>query len=164
MLRQQQEKGHVTGLSGAANGGDILFLEACRELGIPFRLLLALPARQFVEKSVASAAGDWVQRFEVLAHQSAPAVLAQSKALPRWLGARPDYNFWARNNLWMISSALALQPKHFILAALWDGGKGDGPGGTENMVLQAQRFGAELVHLNTRQLFQIGDVTRTAKP
>ena len=164
MLRQQEEQGHVTGLSGAANGGDILFLEACRQLGSEFRLLLALPAAQFVEKSVATAKGNWVDRFESLAHESEPVILASSKVMPQWLSTKPNYNFWARNNLWMISSALALGPKHFILAALWDGSKGDGPGGTENMVLQAQRFGAELIHLDTRKLFRIGGVTHSAKP
>jgi hypothetical protein len=164
MLRQQQAQGNVSGMSGAANGGDILFLEACRQLAIPFRMLLALPESQFVAKSVAGAPGNWVERFKSLAHESQPAVLAETKTLPAWLTAKENYNFWARNNLWMISCALAAKPRHFVLAALWDGSAGDGPGGTENMVVQAQRFGAQFIHLDTRKLFETDPAIRTAEP
>jgi hypothetical protein len=164
LLRRQLQKGSVTGMGGAANGGDILFLESCRELGIPFYMLLALPSSQFISKSVATPQGDWVARFESLARDSEPVVLAQSKTMPEWLAAKQDYNFWARNNLWMISFALALNPEHFLLAALWDGGTGDGPGGTENMVRTARQHGAHLIHLDTRELFRLNSAIRSAKP
>jgi hypothetical protein len=104
-----------------------------------------------------------VRRFQSLARESPPRVLAESKVLPQWLAGRSNYNIWARNNLWMISAALALEPRHFLLAALWDGRRGDGEGGTENMVRVAQRQGAEFIHLDTRQLFR-GAAIRSAKP
>lgn len=153
LLTNQQRQGHVNGLAGGANGGDILFLEACRELGIPFEMLLVLPEAQFIEESVA-APGNWVERFQVLAREVQPRILAQSKDLPHWLADKGDYSIWARNNLWMIATALSASPRHFILAALWNGGTGDGPGGTEHMVQVAQQHGAEFIHLDTRQLFK----------
>jgi hypothetical protein len=164
MLSHEQEQGHVTGMAGGANGGDILFLESCRELGIPFRMLLALPEDQFIAKSVAGPAGNWVERFHSLAKEASPGVLAKSKELPAWLEAKSDYNIWARNNLWMISSALALEPSHFVLAALWDGQLGDGAGGTENMVQVAQQHGAVFIHLDTRELFRSSGAIRSARP
>jgi hypothetical protein len=143
-------------ISGGANGGDILFQEHCREAGIPTHMLLALPPEQFIAASV----GDWVERFQRLLKQAPPAVLATSKTLPAWLAAKPGYDIWQRNNLWLIASALALNPGHFTLIALWDGQGGDGTGGTQHMVQVAQQHGARFIHLNTRQLF----FTRSAKP
>jgi hypothetical protein len=153
LLKDQQALGVVTGVAGGANGGDILFLESCHELGIPFHMQLALPEDQFIEASVDAPAGKWVERFRVLAQASTPRVLAQNQDLPAWLADKPDYNFWERNNLWLISTALALAPKKFILVALWDGERGDGAGGTEHMVRVAQQQGAEFIHLDTRKLF-----------
>jgi hypothetical protein len=47
--RLDQIKGSApSGLSGAASGGDILFLEICKELGIPTHLHLALPRDAFL--------------------------------------------------------------------------------------------------------------------
>jgi hypothetical protein len=151
-----EQVGPTVCLSGGANGGDILFQECCREAGIPTEMLLALPPEQFITASV----GDWVERFERLMDQAPPAVLATSKTLPAWLAAKPGYDIWQRNNLWLIASALARQPLHFVLIALWDGKGGDGPGGTQHMVEVAQQHGAEFIHLNTRELF----FTRSARP
>ena len=61
----------------------------------------------------------------------------------------------------MIAFALALSPQNFTLVALWDGAKGDGPGGTDHMVQVAQQKGATFIHLDTRELFAGTGVTRT---
>jgi len=149
VLAAESGKGPITGFSGGANGGDILFLEVCRELGIAFEILLALPEAEFIRKSVEPASADWVARFHALAAVSKPHVMP----------ATSKENLWARNNLWMIESALALKPEEFVLLALWDGETGDGPGGTEDMVTTARQRGARFIHLDTRKLF-----IRTAKP
>jgi tetratricopeptide (TPR) repeat protein len=44
--------GSIVGIAGGANGGDILFLEVCEDLGIKTEMLLALPENQFIEASV----------------------------------------------------------------------------------------------------------------
>ena len=143
VLENEKAKGPVLGIAGAANGGDILFLEACRQLDIPFEILLALPEAEFVDESVKASTGNWVKRFHALASLSKPIVMANQK----------KEGLWARNNQWMIQSALAHAPKELILLALWDGKTGDGPGGTEDMVNSAQKHGARFIHLDTSKLF-----------
>lgn len=143
VLEEQRTRGPVLGMAGAANGGDILFLEACRELGIPFEILLALPEAEFIEASVKASSGDWVERFRALASVSKPLVMANQS----------EEGLWARNTEWLIQSALAHSPKELILLALWDGKTGDGPGGTEDMVNSAQKQGARFIHLDTGKLF-----------
>ena len=45
--------------------------------------------------------------------------------------------------------------KRVVLLALWDGAKGDGPGGTEDMVAQARARGARVVPLDASALREI---------
>jgi hypothetical protein len=145
--------GAMLAVAGGANGGDILFLEVCREMGVPIRMLLALPPDQFIPASVETESGGaWVERFKVLLEAGGGPVLAQDKTLPKWLAEKPGYDFWQRNNMWLIAYALARAPKHFVVAALWDGEEGDGPGGTGNMVATAQKNGAEFVWLDSQRI------------
>jgi hypothetical protein len=150
--------GLMTGIAGAANGGDILFLEVCDELGIPTKVMLALPENQFVEASVDNEDKNWLRRFhaQLEKHPDAP-VLTQSPELPKWLQLKRGYDVWQRNNLWLLSEALCLAPRNLTLIALWDGESGDGPGGTEHMVSLAKDRGARLVRLNTKQLFGLNN-------
>ena len=64
-------------------------------------------------------------------------------------------NIWQRSNLWILSNALdkAGRGSHLTLLALWNGKKGDGAGGTEDMVEQARKRGARTVILPTAKLF-----------
>ncbi len=146
--------GSMLGISGGANGGDILFLEVCEELGIPTEMMLALPEEQFIEASVDADDKSWVRRFHAQTekHPDVP-VLAESPVLPKWLQFKSNYDVWQRNNLWLVSEALCRAPEHLTLIALWDGASGDGPGGTEHMVSLAREGGARVIHLDTRKLF-----------
>jgi len=148
--------GVALGIAGGASGGDILFHEICAELGIQTQLFLALPKNQFIKASVAPAQGDWVQRFDKLAETLPVRVLAESKELPAWLAEKKDYTIWQRNNLWMLHNALAQGGKNVTLIALWNGQKGDGPGGTGDLVERAQERDALPVILDTRKLFGVG--------
>jgi hypothetical protein len=49
-----------------------------------------------------------------------------------------------------------LGDKHTTLLALWDGQSGDGPGGTKDMVEQAERFGARVIIIDTKRDFGLG--------
>lgn len=148
-------------IAGGASGGDILFQEVCAELGIPTRLYLALPREDYIVESVQSGGPQWVERFSRIYNKKKEAKemreLATSQDLPAWLAGRADqYSIWQRNNLWMLHNALAEQEQEVTLIALWDGkGQGDGPGGTSDLVQQAQRRGAKFVHLPTNELFGI---------
>ena len=98
--------GSMLGVAGGANGGDILFLEVCKELAIPTEMLLALPEDQFITASVASDDKNWVRRFHLLlaSHRDVP-VLCESEQLPSWLQFKKSYDIWQRNNLWLLSGA-----------------------------------------------------------
>jgi hypothetical protein len=148
--------GSILGIAGGANGGDILFLEVCDELGIDTKMLLALPENQFIEASVDNEDKSWLRRFhaQLKKHPSTP-VLAGSPELPNWLHFKRGYDIWQRNNLWLLSEALSLRARNLTVIALWDGEGGDGPGDTENIVNLARWQGARIVRLDTKMLFDL---------
>ena len=149
---QDLENGQIVGIAGGACGGDILFHEVCAELGIPTRQFLALPREAFCRESVQHAGPGWVERFNRLCERVTPRILGETRDLPKWLRSRPDYGIWQRNNLWMLFNALSLDAKSLTLIALWDQGKADGPGGTEDLVFQVQSRGHKLVRLVAEEL------------
>jgi len=145
--------GPVVAMASAASGGDIIFHEVARELGLERRLLLPLPADLFRNDSVSPAGPEWERRFDVLMREfPSPPFLARTDELPSWLGPRAAYNTWQRANLWMIYEALAVNAQHLTLLALWDGTTGDGPGGTEHMIRLAKQQGASAVIIRTQEL------------
>ncbi|MFZ5509355.1 MAG: tetratricopeptide repeat-containing protein [Pseudomonadota bacterium] len=146
------EAGRIVGIAGGASGGDILFHEVCAELGIDTRLYLALPPPLFCARSVQHAGPDWVERYQRLCERVPPRVLAEREELPRWLAPKKDYGIWQRNNLWMLFNALALDAPALTLIALWDQGRADGPGGTEDLVAQVTMRGLKYVRLPAEEL------------
>jgi hypothetical protein len=157
-VAQEKEltSGSILGIAGGANGGDILFLEVCDDLGIKTEMLLALPENQFIEASVDNENKSWLRRFhaQVERHPNTP-VLGDSAELPKWLQFKRGYDIWQRNNLWLLSEALCLVPKNLTVIGLWDGEAGDGPGGTEHMVSLARDRGARFIRLDTTKLFDL---------
>jgi hypothetical protein len=151
---KQRAGGRLFGISGGASGGDILFHEACEQLGIPSQMYLVLPKTDYIKSSVADSGPDWVARFNRLYDRLKPKVLSDSEHLPRWLRAKKDYNIWQRSNLWMLHNALFISRDHLTLIALWNGTAGDGPGGTADMVKRAQDRGAAFIHLDTSKLLE----------
>ncbi|HXO41618.1 MAG TPA: tetratricopeptide repeat-containing protein [Thermoanaerobaculia bacterium] len=150
---QGRPEGVALGIAGAASGGDILFHEVCGDLGIPSRVLLALPKSQFIMESVAPARGDWGERFDRLTASLPVRVLADSKELPSWLAEKRGYSIWQRSNLWMLHNALVEGGENVSLIALWNGKEGDGPGGTGDLVMRARDVGASVIVLNSDSLF-----------
>ena len=73
-----------------------------------------------------------------------------------WLRRKKEYDIWRRNNLWMLFNALALNAKTLTLIALWDQGKADGPGGTEDLVRQVGSRGYKVVRLPAERLKTLG--------
>ena len=135
---------HFHGISSGANGGDILFLEACRDLGIPTDIYLALPAKEFEELSVADAGGNWAERFKALLEARPVHVLHEETS--------STLNIWQRTNLWMLDSVLTNEGSRGTVIVLWDGNVEDGPGGTNDMVKHARAVGADVIHLNAAKL------------
>ena len=63
-----------------------------------------------------------------------------------------DYSVWERNNRWTLHNALAHGAAHATLLVLWNGERGDGPGGTADMVETARERGARTVILDAKRL------------
>ena len=140
------------GITGGACGGDILFHEVCKELGIPTELYLALPREEFIRSSVAFGGPSWIDRFNTLYATLPHYTLCDTPELPRWLEKKKDYTIWTRNNLWELHNALVYGGMHLSVIALWDGKGGDGPGGTEHMVVEAKSKGAKTLVIDTHTL------------
>ena len=66
LRRLKREFGaNIIGLSSAARGGDIIFLEACAKLALAGFVVLPFSREQFAEASVAGVpSGDWLSRYD----------------------------------------------------------------------------------------------------
>ena len=139
-------------LTQGAAGGDLLFAEACMARGVRVQLLLPLPEAEFIEQSVDGSDGDedWRARYADLRARlvDAPRVLSQGS------GAQPANggNAFERCNLWLLSSALAYGIDKLRFICLWDGGGGDGPGGTAHMYREVLRRTGRVAWIDTRRL------------
>jgi hypothetical protein len=145
----------VVGYGGGASGGDILFHEVCRELGIRTVLLLASSRDTFVRASVADAGPSWIFRFDRLAETLETRYLVDAQTgleLPPWLRAVPDYSIWDRSNLWLLHAALGHGGRKVVVIALWNREGGDGPGGTADLIERATSRGAAVEILDGKAL------------
>ncbi len=148
-----ETKGPILGISGGASGGDILFHEVCEELGIPSKMYLVIPKNDYIKASVADSGPDWIKRFKRLCEREPPIILCESSEMPRWLKSKRGYSIWARSNMWMLYDALVISDENLTLISLYDGGPGDGPGGTKDMFIRAKDRGATLEPINYQRLF-----------
>ena len=169
LIQQELEEGDgapsTVGIAGAASGGDILFHEVCKELGVASEVFLALPENLYQVESVAPAGPKWVNRFRALCKTNLGRQLAQP-SVPPWLTEKRDYSIWRRSNLWILHHALARAGGNKVtLIALWDGqANGDGPGGTSDMVARAEARGAKKLHIDTIELFGLPRPPKTPPP
>jgi len=135
-------------ISGAARGGDILFLESCRAKSIPYLICLPFSLDRFRQTSVEGSGGDWVDRFDRLCRATPNEDFRIMPELPN-----ESESVYARYNHWMIQLATQ-QGRNLHLIALWDGRKGDGPGGTADLVAQVRKSRGEVFHIDTRPLLK----------
>jgi hypothetical protein len=157
ILAEQEATGGISyGIAGGAHGGDILFHEVCAELGIKTELWLALPPEKYVTVAVQNYVGigtnKLVERFRQLQRQLTLRCMADGMELPRWLRAKPGYDFWQRHTLWMVYNALRIGAENLTLIALWDGEEACGTG---DFVRRVQERGGKIVPLPTKQLFNL---------
>ncbi|WP_300449723.1 TRAFs-binding domain-containing protein [Accumulibacter sp.] len=144
-------------LAQAASGGDLLFLEACRARGIRLQLLLPFDEPEFIERSIlpASNGEQWRQRYFALT-----AALAEApRIMPSELGPLPksargeEANAFERCNRWLLYTALAWGVHKVRFVCLWNGGGGDGPGGTAHMYNEVKRRTGRVSWIDTRTLW-----------
>jgi hypothetical protein len=135
---------------GAA-GGDLLFAEASLARGVPLRLLLPLREGEFVAASLLPVedGAAWQARFRAVV---ARLDHAPSEA-PQELGAlAAGEDPFVRGNLWLLASARAAGAERLCCICLWDGGGGDGPGGTRHLVETVRDAGGTVLRIDTRTL------------
>lgn len=144
-------------LAQAASGGDLLFLEACQARGVRLQLLLPFEEPEFIERSILAASNgeQWRQRY--FAVTAAPEVTR--RIMPDELGPLPKSrrgepaNAFERCNLWLLYTALAWGVHKVRFVCLWNGGGGDGPGGTAHMYNEVKRRTGRVTWLDTRTLW-----------
>ncbi|HET9270939.1 MAG TPA: tetratricopeptide repeat-containing protein [Vicinamibacterales bacterium] len=157
LKKELQEGENVFGIAGGACGSDILFHEVCEAMGVPTKLYLALPVRQFQVASVQRGGPDWVDRYQKLCERLPAHVLQDTEALPDWLADKRGYDIWQRNNEWMLFHALATNARRLTLIALYNPDRdADGPGGTAHLVGLAKRWGFKSIELDARKLLGSG--------
>jgi hypothetical protein len=123
-------------VSGGARGADIIAAEQALSLGAEVWLLIALPDEEFVPLSVELEGTDWHDRYAAL-RRRCPTRFQRDE-----LGAAPSAEeAFERNNDWMLDVAQSAAPRLRALA-VWDGARGDGPGGTWDFVQRARTMGA----------------------
>jgi tetratricopeptide (TPR) repeat protein len=136
-------------ITSAACGGDLLFVEACLARGIHVEMRIPFDEPTFVQNSVAFAGQAWQQRFSAAKNNP----LTKLVVMPERLGPLPDkLNAYMRNNRWMVYAALAYGPEKVRFVSLWDGKKGDGAGGTEDMVSTVRKYSGEAHILDAAEI------------
>jgi tetratricopeptide (TPR) repeat protein len=118
--------------SQAAAGGDLLFIDACQNRGVRCRVLLPLIEPEFIERSILPSAGgeNWRDRFYAMRSK----LMEPIRIMPDELGPLPKgVDPFERCNLWLLYSALACGIDKVRFVTLWNGGGGDGPGGTAHV-------------------------------
>lgn len=145
LILQQKEKFQSSkGIASGACGSDILFHEACLQMNIPAEIYLAYPEEEFKSGSVSFADDKWNERFDKLTSTLPVHVLTKNK--------NTDMNVYEQTNEWMLHNALESGGDNMTLIAVWDGGGGDGKGGTAHMVKIAREKGAEVKIIDVKKL------------
>lgn len=137
--------------SGAC-GGDLIFAEAALALKLHVQVHIPFEIPTFLQNSVSFAGDNWQERFYQV-KQNPNTVLF---IMPDELGPSPgNVSPYERNNLWQLYSALSwgAEKTHFI--CLWDGKRGDGPGGTKHMLDAVKERSGQVYRLDTRILFNM---------
>jgi hypothetical protein len=142
-----RSKSSVKGFASLARGGDILFHEICRSFGFGTVIVLPFSADQFLKTSVeGTEGGEWPERFRKLWNET-PLARRYDLGLPQ-----SDEAYAICNERVL---ELARQEGAVQLIALWDGGGGDGPGGTADLIERAKwSSGQEPDIIDPKDLFK----------
>lgn len=135
-------------LTQGASGGDLIFAEACQARGVKLQLLQPFPEAEFIERSVAPAAGDWRSRYYAAKAKFTEPI----RCMPEELGPS-DRDPFERCNLWLLHTALAFGPENVRFVCLWNGDGGDGPGGTLHMLKEVKKRMGQVIWLDTRTIW-----------
>ncbi len=97
VLREWRDnlKGTCVGRASAAAGADLLFLDACRELGIPFGIVMPFPEDRFSD-DFADRPADWALAKELMAEAGSIEIVPGNEVAPAayHLAAREILDTW----------------------------------------------------------------------
>jgi len=139
-------------LTQGACGGDLLFTEACLKRGVKVNWLQPFHEAEFIRNSVVCCAEEWRKRYfdtksgRENSIRSAPDALGEMPT-----GAREGYPY-ERCNLWLLYTALSYGIDKVRFICLWNGGGGDGPGGTAHMYNEVKQRTGQVTWIDTRTL------------
>lgn len=135
-------------LTQGANGGDILFAEACLIRGVKLILLQPYDEPTFIQKSVITGGTRWKDRYlNIKPH-------VHIKSAPAELGALSEnVDPYERCNLWLLDTALAYGVDKVRFICLWNGAGSNELGGTAHMVNEVKARKGHVHWLDTRKLW-----------
>lgn len=118
--------------SGAACGSDILFLEEMIRQGGETNVVLPVPVEEFLKASVDIVPGaDWSDRFRKVLEGASRVIVASRHHISESAIAL-EYSNMMQNGLALLrAEVLDTEVRPLVV---WDGGIGDGPGGTAAQV------------------------------
>ena len=137
-------------LSQAAPGGDLLFLEACQQRGVRCHVLLPLGEPDFIDHSLTKSTGGdaWRRRYLAIKPR-----LNSLRVMPDELGPLPrGVDAFERCNLWLLYTTLSWGVAKARFICLWNGGSGDGPGGTDHLYRAMKSRTSHVTWIDTRTL------------
>jgi hypothetical protein len=134
-------------ICGGACGGDLLFAEAALARSARLELYIPFDESTFLEKSVDFAGDNWRARYFAAKARATLHVLPFERG-PTRAGEDP----YERNNRWMLEAASRFGPDKVHFVCLWNGERGDGPGGAQHMMEEVQKAGGRAHWLDTRKL------------
>jgi hypothetical protein len=122
--------GLAYGVTSVATGGDLLFAETCLELNLPIRIFLPMPKEQFHADFDDD---SWARAERVMEKALSVEVVGA--------GEEPPQRYY--------ECGIETVQQSQLLIALWDGGPGQGLGGTADMVYFAKEQGRQVVWVHS---------------
>ncbi|NGZ60910.1 MAG: DUF4071 domain-containing protein [Nitrospira sp. LK265] len=139
-------------LTQGACGGDLLFTEACQQRGVQVQWLQPFDEPDFIQRSVVCRGEAWRDRY-LAAKAKLTTTLTGIRSAPTELGPPPKgIDPYERCNLWLLYTALSYGVGRVQFICLWDGGGGDGPGGTAHMYQEVNRRTGQVTWIDSRTL------------
>ena len=145
-------------LCEGACGGDLIFAEKALDRGLRVELRLPFDEPEFIDKSIAFADADWVDRYYKVKSSDRTKIFVMPDELGPTPARRDPYE---RANLWQLYSALAGGPERIRFIGLWNGEKSGKRGGTDHMIEAVRKRSGRVSVIDAKTLLEL---TKESKP
>jgi class 3 adenylate cyclase/tetratricopeptide (TPR) repeat protein len=138
------------GFSSAACGSDLLFQEALYELGGECHVVLPYEEQQFIKDSVDITGNPvWVSKFQTVLQNAAQVVYTSSQKMQAGSVSYDYANLVLHGLATVRAGELETEPLGLIV---WNGAKGDGPGGTASVAARWHGLGVPVWRVDLSKL------------